>query len=149
MKSDYPLRVLVCGGRDYDDSQHVWETLAQINIAAIAHGGAPGADKHADYFCSQHGLPVYAYYADWKRYGKLAGPIRNKQMLDDFGPDLVVAFPGGRGTAHMVGIARAAGVEVLVASATQERKAGPVAASRVYGTFVDLLRQPSNGDTND
>ncbi|MEM9912925.1 MAG: hypothetical protein AAF922_19365 [Pseudomonadota bacterium] len=45
--------------------------------------------------------------------GRAAGPIRNKEMLDEGCPDLVVAFPGGRGTANMVKQAQAAGVEVL------------------------------------
>jgi hypothetical protein len=51
--------------------------------------------------------------ADWAGLGRKAGPIRNEQMLSEGQPHLVVAFPGGRGTAHMVGIARAAGVEVI------------------------------------
>lgn len=44
--------------------------------------------------------------------GKAAGPIRNQRMLDEGKPDLVVAFPGGRGTADMVRRAKAAGVPV-------------------------------------
>ena len=44
---------------------------------------------------------------------KAAGPIRNKWMLDDAHPDLVVSFYGGRGTANMIKQAREAGVEVF------------------------------------
>jgi hypothetical protein len=51
-----------------------------------------------------------------KAWAGKAGPIRKQQMLDEGKPDLVVAFPGGRGTAHMVRIARAAGIEVIEAS---------------------------------
>lgn len=50
---------------------------------------------------------------DWDKYGNAAGPIRNQQMLDEGKPDLVVAFPGGRGTADMVNKARKAGIEVI------------------------------------
>lgn len=107
------LRVLVCGGRDYDDSANVWTCLESLPISEVCHGAAPGADRLADYWVSQHeGVKVYAYPADWTRHGKAAGPIRNQKMLDEFKPDMVIAFPGGRGTAHMVTIARAAGVRV-------------------------------------
>lgn len=51
--------------------------------------------------------------AKWKMYGRSAGAIRNAVMLSEFQPDIVVAFPGGRGTAHMVRIARAAGIDVI------------------------------------
>jgi hypothetical protein len=52
-----------------------------------------------------------AVMADWS-IGRKAGPIRNQRMLDEHAPDLVVAFPGGRGTADMVRRARKSGVEV-------------------------------------
>lgn len=53
------------------------------------------------------------YCANWTRDGKAAGPIRNQRMIDEGKPDLVVAFPGGRGTADMVRRAKAAGVKVM------------------------------------
>lgn len=67
---------------------------------------APAATNH------RH-RPVRAFPADWHRDGKAAGPIRNRRMLLEGMPDLVVAFPGGRGTADMVRRARAAGIEVV------------------------------------
>ncbi len=57
-------------------------------------------------------VPVQTFRPDWKRFRRAAGPIRNKQMITEGKPDLVVAFPGGRGTANMVELARAAGVPV-------------------------------------
>ena len=62
------------------------------------------------------GLPCAVYRADWEGLGRKAGPIRNQQMLDEGKPDLVVAFPGGRGTANMMRIAREAGIEVIEVS---------------------------------
>jgi hypothetical protein len=59
------------------------------------------------------GVPVSAHPADWFSHGKAAGPIRNQEMLAMEAPALVVAFPGGRGTADMVRRARKAGVDVL------------------------------------
>jgi UDP-N-acetylmuramoylalanine-D-glutamate ligase len=57
-------------------------------------------------------VPVKAP-ADCETHGRSADPIRNRRTLDEGKPDLVVAFPGGRGTAHMVSQARAAGVRVI------------------------------------
>jgi len=59
------------------------------------------------------GIPAIAFPADWNKDGKAAGFVRNARMLRDGRPELVVAFPGGKGTAHMVKLARDAGVAVL------------------------------------
>jgi hypothetical protein len=52
--------------------------------------------------------------ADWKRLGRKAGPIRNQRMLVEGKPDLVVAFPGGKGMAGMVTLARNASIGIMV-----------------------------------
>lgn len=107
------MRVLVCGGRDYMDHKRVFQTLSCIEgVAVIIHGGALGADSWAAQWAYDYEVPCFRYPARWKVHGKAAGPIRNQQMLDEGKPDLVVAFPGGIGTADMVRRARAAGVEV-------------------------------------
>ena len=50
---------------------------------------------------------------EWKGYGKAAGPIRNRRMLDDFQPDLVLAFPGNKGTNDCIAAARQRDIEVV------------------------------------
>jgi hypothetical protein len=111
------MNVLVCGGRDYSDWQMVINTLANIRrtrgIRVLMHGGAPGADSLADKWGRLANVAMEVYKADWKKHGKAAGPMRNERMLKTGKPDLVVAFPGGRGTADMVSRAKAAGVEVM------------------------------------
>lgn len=109
-------RIIVTGGRDYTDEATVKRVLDAVNPADIAQGGAGGADLLAAMWAVVTGTPLVSYRADWESYGRSAGPIRNQEMLADFKPDLVVAFPGGRGTAHMVKIAHAAGVPIVVAS---------------------------------
>jgi hypothetical protein len=110
--------ILVCGGRDYDDWRTVWRVLDGVanrfNVhVRIVHGGATGADQLAARWARETGQEAIAYPADWKAHGRAAGPIRNALMLEREKPDLVVAFPGGRGTADMVAKARAASVDVL------------------------------------
>lgn len=114
------MRVLVCGGRDFADERAVWRALYPLGRmygpVTIVHGAARGADSLAGRIADRIGYEVETYPADWKAHGKAAGPIRNRQMLAT-GIDLVVAFPGGRGTDHMKKIAREAGVDVYEVSA--------------------------------
>lgn len=110
-------RILVCGGRDYCDADRVNFVLdyaaENIGVAVIIHGAARGADALAGAWASSRGVPQIACPADWAAHGKAAGPIRNRQMLDEHRPDYVISFPGGRGTADMMRRAMAEGVEVL------------------------------------
>ena len=116
------FRILVCGGRDYADAKAVNDILDNIveNIHAMAsgqsvrliHGAARGADSLAAAWASARGIAATAYPAKWDLYGRSAGFVRNTQMLEEGQPHLVVAFPGGAGTAMMIRIARSAGVTV-------------------------------------
>jgi hypothetical protein len=92
----------------------VLKSLAALKPTAVAHGGADGADTLANAAALMLSVPVTEYPADWKSYGPSGGPIRNARMLGEFMPDVVLAFPGGAGTADMVKRARAAGVRVVV-----------------------------------
>jgi hypothetical protein len=115
------VRVLVCGGRDYSDKDRLNAVLDKLNdagegdqIAVIIQGGARGADRLAgEWAYSKPYVRQEQFDAEWDHYGKMAGGIRNQRMLDVGQPDLVIAFPGGRGTADMVRKARRAGVQVV------------------------------------
>lgn len=115
------MKVLVCGGRRFgvgDEGRRLFmfRTLAGLHerhhFTAIIEGGAPGADASAATFGKQHGIPVMTFKPDWDQYGRAAGPIRNREMLERGKPDMVIAFPGGRGTADMIEAANEAGVPV-------------------------------------
>lgn len=110
------VRIIVCGGRDFTDRVMLDYVLSYVHthrsIAELIHGGARGADQMANRWAFNNGIARVEVRADWRKHGRAAGPIRNRQMLD-LKPDGVVAFPGGRGTADMVRAAEAAGVPVL------------------------------------
>jgi hypothetical protein len=110
------MRVLVCGGRDYNDSAKVARVLAEQNrmkpIDTLIEGGAPGADACAAMWARWNFIRIETFLADWKTHGKAAGPIRNRKMITEGKPDLLIAFPGGRGTADMVRQARLSGIVV-------------------------------------
>lgn len=78
----------------------------------IIHGGARGGDRIGDEWAVLNWCNIHEFKADWEKYGKRAGYLRNVQMLEEGKPDLVIAFPGGTGTAMMVDLALKAGVEV-------------------------------------
>lgn len=108
------MRILVCGGRDFNDWGYLDAVLSFYvpPNSTIVHGDAKGADRLANRWALYYDQSVEAYPADWDKHKKAAGAIRNKEMLDT-GIDLVIAFPGGKGTAHMVSIAKKAGVRVI------------------------------------
>ena len=113
------MKAIVCGGRNFNDRDFLFATLDKIDnelprpgIHCIISGCAPGADTLALEWSRKWDLVCGFFPADWKRHGRAAGPIRNQKMLNA-GPDLVIAFPGGAGTADMVNRARAAGVRVI------------------------------------
>ena len=106
--------VLVCGGRTYDDNIKLSAILDAYGpqISLLIHGGARGADKLAGEWAERHGVPVRVFPANWDQQHSSAGPIRNQQMLDQGKPDMVIAFPGDRGTADMVKRAKIARIKV-------------------------------------
>lgn len=99
------MRVLVCGGRDYNDYEELDKVLNKVfssyGISCIIEGDAKGADKLAGQWADKNNIPKLVFPADWKTHGKAAGHIRNKQMLVEGTPDIIIAFPGGNGTANM------------------------------------------------
>ena len=110
------MRVIVCGGRDYSDEATIHDVLSALRPATIVHGDARGADSYVELIAPHYGHKTERHPADWQQHGKAAGPIRNQKMLDA-GADLVIAFPGGEGTADMVGRARRSGAPVLEVAA--------------------------------
>lgn len=117
------MRILVCGGRNYTDRNHVWNTLCEIDaargpITCIIHGAATETDTEAMYWAqteriNERKILHAPFVADWRQYGNAARAIRNARMIENGRPDLVVAFPGGKGTADCVRQARTAGIEVM------------------------------------
>lgn len=107
--------VIITGGRDYSDRNKVKIELSKLAKGdVIVQGGAKGADSLAKSVGEELGHTVVTVHANWGARGNSAGPVRNIHMLELFKNTLrlVIAFPGGTGTAHMVGIAEKAGIEV-------------------------------------
>ena len=102
-------RVLIFGGRHYNPETVVtvmdflvrYGFIILDDIECLINGGADGADKGGVLWANKHNIPIELYEADWNKYKKAAGPIRNQKMYKEGKPTVAVQFPGGRGTRHM------------------------------------------------
>jgi hypothetical protein len=98
-------RVIIAGGRDYPNYfniRHLEELEVlrnNIPILMVVSGGCAGVDKNAIQWALQNNIPFEEYLADWNKYGKIAGYIRNEEMAKN--SDGVILFPGGKGTKLM------------------------------------------------
>lgn len=114
------MKVLVCGDRNWTREVSIRKRLSKLpEDTVIIDGGARGADTLARVVAESLGLKVIEFPADWDRHGKAAGPIRNRQMLDEK-PGLVIAFhpdlSKSKGTADTVSEAKRRGIPVEIIS---------------------------------
>lgn len=122
--STEPFIVIEGGAKGADRDAGLWVSTCPLHapVVPILPPQSPGWKAAAGTYSDFVNLPVarWTYPADWKTYGRAAGPIRNRQMLTCGQPDLVLAFHDAleisKGTANMVKIARKAGVPVVVIS---------------------------------
>lgn len=101
------MKVIVTGGRDFEDKEMVARSLSALNPTLVVEGGARGADRLAREWAKANNVPFETVEADWSKFGKMAGHKRNRQMLELHPEATVLAFPGGRGTANCVAQAEA------------------------------------------
>ena len=111
------MRLLVCGGRHFEDAEMVHHELTALHwrkpISVVVHGSIAGVGIIAEAWARRHGIAVVRYPPNWEFYGKKAEGLRSDFMLTDSRPDFVVAFPGGRHTADLVQRAINVGLAVL------------------------------------
>jgi len=108
------MRILVCGGRKFLNYDLVKRTLDKYLCPdlVIIHGCQRGADSLANAWAFENKVATDPYPAEWKKYGPMAGTIRNQQMIEEGKPDLIIAFVGGTGTNDMKERGRKTRIEV-------------------------------------
>ncbi|ACL58817.1 DUF2493 domain-containing protein [Methylobacterium nodulans] len=108
-------RILVTGDRECRDLERIYMELDALlpTMSAFMCGGEPGADTLAWDWGWSRNFHCERCIADWRQHGRAAGPLRNARMIAEGRPDLVLAFPGVRGTADCVRNAEAAGIRVV------------------------------------
>lgn len=114
------MRVIIAGSRALNETARLnaaialWkEAYGEASITEVVSGGARGADRLGEAWARAQGLPITRFPAEWRRYGKAAGPIRNRQMAAY--ADGLIALPGGgRGTRSMIAEAQRRGLPILI-----------------------------------
>jgi hypothetical protein len=109
------MRVIVCGDRNWDNKGSIRRALIEHGVTEVIEGEARGADTQGREVAEELGIPVIPVKADWKRYGRAAGPIRNREMLS-YDPAAILAFHANlersKGTKNMINQGEMAGVFV-------------------------------------
>mgnify|MGYP001766150652 CR=1 FL=1 len=115
------FKLIVAGGRDFNDYEtlsHVLFELSENEYAneaiSIVSGMAKGADALGFKFAKENNIQLYQFPADWKRYPRSAGYMRNADM--GLFADGLLAFWDGKskGTAHMIRFMQAANKPVHI-----------------------------------
>ena len=117
------MHIIIAGCRDFNDysvvekemMDFVGKFIGKVEMEIVS-GGATGVDALGERFAKEHGLALRVVPADWKTFGRSAGPRRNEQMARIAGT--LVAFWDGksRGTKNMIETARKLGLQVKVVS---------------------------------
>ena len=99
------MKIIIAGGRDFNNYNILDKVISKIvNIEKdiIISGAARGADSIGADWAKKHSVPVKMYHANWDRYGKSAGYIRNAEMGEN--ADALIAFWDGKskGTLNMI-----------------------------------------------
>jgi hypothetical protein len=118
-----PKVIVVTGSRNFSDESFVFSVLRKIDFETMYVGDASGVDYIAAKFARENNRNLVVFSANWKEFGRSAGPKRNLEMLkaakDKNNEDLaLLAFPGGKGTANCISLARKLGLKILYSSDT-------------------------------
>ena len=116
------IKVIIAGTRDFNDYAFLKKNLDYFlqginpnnEEIEIVSGNARGADKLGERYAKEHNLPVRLFPANWDKYGKRAGYLRNQEMANY--ADVLIAFwdEKSKGTKHMIDIAKKQGLTVIV-----------------------------------
>lgn len=98
------MKIIIAGGRNYRFTGKDKSLLNELwsledKPEEVVSGGCSGADQQGEAWADEHGLPVKVFPANWDKFGRAAGAIRNRQMAEY--ADAVALFPGGAGTISM------------------------------------------------
>jgi hypothetical protein len=109
------MKLIIAGSRSASlsdaDRVRLDAIHAEHHVAEVVSGGAKGVDEAGEAWAQSRGIEVRVFRADWRRYRRAAGPVRNREMAAY--ADAVAVFPGGSGTRNMLAEARRAGLVVF------------------------------------
>lgn len=118
------MRTIIAGSRSIDDYLLVLKAVNQskFHITEIVSGCANGVDKLGEQYAYEYDIPVKKFPADWDKYGKSAGCVRNVQMSEN-ADALILIWDGiSRGSKHMANIAKNKGLKVYIMNVMDDKK---------------------------
>ncbi len=86
------MKLLCFGSRNYSNREKIRNKIFEIKPSIVIHGNANGADRLAAEIALNLEIEVMSFPANWSKFGRAAGPIRNQQMLDEGKPDRAIGF---------------------------------------------------------
>jgi predicted Rossmann fold nucleotide-binding protein DprA/Smf involved in DNA uptake len=113
------MKVIIAGSRDIPEkvSRELIELTikdSELDVTEVVSGGARGVDTHGENWAFDNNIPVRKYLADWDKYGRGAGMIRNR-MMAAYADALIAIWDGqSRGTENMIKTAKQLGLMVYV-----------------------------------
>lgn len=112
------FRVIIAGSRNFNDFELLEKKMLhflqnQKNVVVLC-GGARGADDLGRQFAEKHGFAVEMFPADWKKFGKRAGVLRNREMARTASGCVVFWDGQSKGSANMIEEAKRAGVPLRI-----------------------------------
>lgn len=118
------MKVIIAGGRDFNDykllANSCYDVLQDVDFTEIeiVVGKAKGADELGEQYARNNGFKVKEFYPNWNKYGKSAGPIRNREMAEY--ADYLIAFWDGKskGTKNMIELATKHKLNISIISYT-------------------------------
>jgi hypothetical protein len=137
------MRIIIAGSRNVTEHE-VRNAIGKCSwigfASAIVSGGARGADKYGENWAEEQSINVYRYLADWEKYGKRAGPLRNKLMSEN-AEGLIAIWDGkSRGTCNMIELAKENGLRVFIFR-TDVDMIEEYSASDYMGTLWDIAEE--------
>lgn len=111
------MKTLIVGSRSIVDYEILLYAISKWPqpITHIVSGGAKGIDSLAAFYAKQNNIPLTVVYPDWDRYGKSAGYLRNKDMVENYDVEALIAITNGsKGTGHTINLAKAAGLQYKI-----------------------------------
>lgn len=112
------MKVIIAGSRHMPDSLYnlIGEAIkfSGYDVTEIISGRARGADRLGEHYAKVNRIPLKAFPADWVKYGKAAGPIRNSEMKNYADAAIVFIWDNSRGSANMISQMQKAGKPVFI-----------------------------------
>jgi hypothetical protein len=100
------MKLAVVGSRSFFNYKMLSDKLSKLEITEIVSGGAFGADYLAEQYAKEHKLPITVFKPDWDKYGKSAGYIRNK-LIVDYAEQCIAFWDGkSKGTKNTIDLAK-------------------------------------------